>query len=161
MNYAALLNNAKIRNVNHLSLLIKLKQAISKKRQALKRFEELTTAFNKTRRLKASRKTSYTVKEAKCNRFSKIFSFCINKPKKFYRPLNEMTDKGNVKTNLMINNKINKTKFSPTLIADMLNKKFDNFPTTVEGPATKELKECSRKIHLIGDNLFSIPSKMT
>ena len=111
-------------------------KTISKKRQAMKRFEELSTAFNKTRRLKVSRKTSYYVKEAKRYHFSKVLSVCIIKPKKFYRPLNEMTDKRNVKTNLMINNENRETKISTTLIADMLNKKFDNFPTTVEGPVT-------------------------
>ena len=61
----------------------KFQNAISRKKQALNRFRELPTASNKTRVLKISEKTISTVKEAKCNHFSKVFSNCLNEPKSF------------------------------------------------------------------------------
>ena len=51
----------------------KVKKAISKKRQALKRFKDKPTASNETRLLKIGQKTSYTVKRDKLFIFTRLF----------------------------------------------------------------------------------------
>ena len=83
------------------------------------------------RHLQTSQKTSYTVKEAKCNHFSNVFFICMNRSTKIYRTLKEMTGKRSVRTNQNINNEKKDNIKPPTIIADMFNKKFVNFATTV------------------------------
>ena len=69
----------------------KVKNAISKKRQALESFREIPTASNETELLKISLKIENNAEEAKYNHFSKVFSNGINKLNKFYETLNERT----------------------------------------------------------------------
>ena len=73
----------------------KVKNAISAKRQALKPFGRTSSASNKTR----LQSTTFTDKEAKCNHFPNVFLISMNKPKKIYETLNEVTGKRSVKTN--------------------------------------------------------------
>ena len=56
---------------------------ISKKRQALKRFRKEPPAAIKIGLLKISQKTRQSVKEAKYNHFSIVFSNCMHKPENF------------------------------------------------------------------------------
>ena len=100
-----------------------VKSDLSKKRQAMRRFGEKPTASNKTRLLRIRQKTNYSVKEAKCNHFSNVFSNCLKKTKKFYKAPNKMTRKRNVTTNLHIINENKEAINSPTVFADMMNKK--------------------------------------
>ena len=64
----------------------------------------------------------------------------MNKPTKLYKALKEMTGKRSVKKNLIFNNENKDTINFPRVIADMFNKKFVNFATTVEGPTKQNSK---------------------
>ena len=72
-----------------------------------------------------------------------------------------MTGKRNVKTNLNKNNEKEHTIISHTVIADMFNKKYDNFATPVESPTTQEPKECTRKIDSKDDIKFAFLANVT
>ena len=139
LNYAVLKNNAKRKRKPPLFNKF-VKSASSKKRQALKRFSEMPTDLNRTRLLKLSQKTSFTVNGAKCSHFSNVFSTCLNKPIKFFKTLIETTVRRSVKTDLKISNEDRDTIKFLTVFADMFNQKFVNSATTVEGPTTHEFK---------------------
>ena len=72
-----------------------------------------------------------------------------------------MTGRRIVITNL-INFFENKNTMIPfTVIADMFNKNFDKFATTVEGVTTPELKECIENFDGNDDIMFASPTNMT
>ena len=66
-----------------------------------------------------------------------------------------------MKTNLKDNKKHKDTINSPTVFADMLNKEFVNFATTVEGSTTQELRKCSEYSDDKDDSMFAFPFLLT
>ena len=149
------------KNVNHLVLLGKLRIISIRRKKHWSALEKYQLLQKKTRLLKISRKTNSTVKEAKCNYFSNVFSICMIKPKKLYKTPHEMTGKKSVKTNLSNINENKDTIYPPTVIANMFNKKLFNYATTVEGPTTQELRDCIKTIDKHDDNMFVFPTNMT
>ena len=93
--------------------------------------------------------------------FSNVFSNLLNKSKKFFRTLKEMTGKRSVKTSLNIDNENKDTIGSARRIADMFNEKFVDFATTVEWPNTEELIRCIKLIDTFDGSLFSFPNNFT
>ena len=74
-------------------------KAISKKRQAMNRSREKPTALNKTKIPEKSQKPNFSNEETKFYHFSDVLSDYTNKPKQFYKTLNEIRGKESVKTN--------------------------------------------------------------
>ena len=140
---------------------IKVKIAIIKKKQTMKHFTEVPTASYKKCSRELVKKTVFTFKGANCNHFSNVFSICMNKPKEFYRALNEMTGKRGMITNLDINNGNKDIMNSLTVFADMFNQKFNSFATTVEGPTTQELKKCTENNDNNDEFDFAFPTNTT
>ena len=94
------------------------------------------------------------------NRFSIVFSNCLKKPTFFYETSYKKTGKRSVKSNLDVKIDKKDTIMSPTVFAEMFNKNYVDFATSVESQSTKELKKSLIKINDIDDTMFASPTIM-
>ena len=72
-----------------------------------------------------------------------------------------MTGKRSVITNLIFNSEMKDTINSPSVFAELFNKKIVNFATTVGGPNTQEFEECIKNIDKDDDKMFAFPTNIT
>ena len=85
----------------------------------------------------------------------------MDKHKNFYERFIYGPGRRSMKTNLKDNKKHKDTINSPTVFADMLNKKFVNFATTVDGSTTQELRKCFENSDDKDDSMFAFPFILT